>query len=196
MPVSDAVLNSFIGSADNFLSTQGDAITNVVDYLTGEGTDRFTYSRKNSEACWYDPTCSALSTLTPILIASPGQHTRALAISDSNSLVSSLFFEYRSSDLPNIYQAMNGSGGYNSTTAALLANDAFARTTAKAAKEVLDNVQRYGNIRQGDVQALAQIYASTKGSYTVGSLAGGNAGGSAGGTMGSIFDIIGNIFAT
>ena len=182
------------GAIDSFLNQYGSAIGRTVDYFTGEDKSKYVYREKNSDDCWYPPTCSALATLTPILITSPTEYNKSLAISDAQGVVASIFQEYRDTDLPQIYQAMNGSGGYNSTSAQLLANDAYARAVTKSAKEVLDNVSKYGNIRQGDVQALAQLYSSTKGSYTVGSIGGGASGGSAGGIFGSIAGIVGGIF--
>jgi hypothetical protein len=180
-------------SSDNFLDIYGNAIGTVVDYFTGGDRSRFAYREKNSDDCWYPPTCQALTTITPILITTPTEYNKALGISDAHDLVDSIFAEYRDTDLPQIYQSMNGSGGYNSTTAQLLANDAYARATAKAAKETLDNVAKYANIRQGDVQALSQLYAATKGSYSAGSLNGGSGSGF-GGVLGAIGGIIGGIF--
>jgi hypothetical protein len=186
MPASTSAL-------DDFLDQYGDALGNIVDYITGGNVSKFVYRQKNSDDCWYPPTCQALATLTPILITTPAEYNKALGISDAHDLVDSIFTEYKDADLPQIYQAMNGSGGYNATTAQLLANDAYARATAKAAKEVLDNVAKYANIRQGDVQALSQLYSATKGSYSVGSIGGGGGGG-LGGLLGSIVGIIGGIF--
>jgi hypothetical protein len=185
--------DSFFNSASSYLSQQGDSIGQLIDYFTGEDKSKFVYREKNSDDCWYPPSCQALSTITPILVTSAIEYTGAKAKADAAEVVSSIFFEYSNQDLPQIYQAMNGSGGYNSVTAQMLANDAFAKANQKAAKEVLDNIQRYGNVRQGDTQALAQLYSATKGSYQIGSL-GGQSGGSSGGSFGIIGDIIGGLF--
>lgn len=194
MSASDTSQSAFLSSAASFLGTQGDAIGEIVDYLTGEDKSKFVFREKNTDDCWYGPTCDAIGALTPILVTTASEYTRTRALTDADAVVRAIFSEYKDQELPPIYQAMNSSGGYNSPVAQLLANDAFARVVAKTTKEKLDNVQRYSNVRQGDVQSLAQIYASTRGSYTIGSLGAGNAGGTAGGSMGGLFDIIGNIF--
>lgn len=181
-------------SQTNFLNQVGGVIGDLVDYVTGEDKSKLVYREKNSDDCWYPPSCQALATITPILVTSPSEYTKTRATADAAQVVSAIFAEYSDQELPQIYQAMNGSGGYNATTAQLLANDAIARAMAKAAKETLDNVQRYGNIRQGDVQALAQLYSATKGSYSVGNLSNGQQGGSAGGLLQSVGGIIGSVF--
>lgn len=181
-------------SQTNFLNQVGGVIGDLVDYVTGEDKSKLVYREKNSDDCWYPPSCQALSTITPILVTSPTEYSRITAKADAMEVVSAIFAEYRDQEIPQIYQAMNGSGGYNSTTAQLLVNDAYSRVSAKAAKEVLDNVSKYGNVRQGDVQALAQLYSATKGSYSVGNLSNGQSGGSAGGLLNSVGGIIGSVF--
>jgi hypothetical protein len=187
------------GAIESFLDKYGGAIGNLVDHITGEDKSKYIYREKNSDECWYPPTCQALTTLTPILVTTPTEYNKTLGISDARDLVDSTFRDYRETDLPQIYQAMNGSGGYNSTTAQLLANDAYARASAKAAKDTLDNVSKYANIRQGDIQALSQLYSATRGSYTVNSIGGsgaGSMGGILGGLLGPVAGVIGGIFGS
>lgn len=180
-------------SQTNFLNQTTTIIGQAFDYFTSESPEAKRSAQKNSDDCWYPASCQALANITPILVTSPIEYTKLKATADAAEVVSAIFREYADQELPQIYQAMNGSGGYNATTAQLLANDAIARAMAKASKEVLDNVQRYGNIRQGDVQALAQLYSSTKSSYSIPSSSG-SSGGSGGDLFGGLGGIIGSVF--
>ena len=59
--------------------------------------------------------------------------------------------------MPQIHQAELGSGGYNSTTGQLLANDAFAATNTKAAATLLDTIIKYRGLEQQDYNMMSAL---------------------------------------
>ena len=73
-------------------------------------------------------------------------YTKSAAIADSQGLVKSIFDQYKQSDLPQIYQAQSSSGGYNSTAAQTLADNAFGQAVSKAQGAVLGNIKSYADI--------------------------------------------------
>lgn len=75
----------------------------------------------------------------------PG-YTKQDAIADSQGLVDSIFRQFRSTSLPQIYAAQGSAGAYNSTGAQLMANDAYADTVSKAQSAVLGNIKSYADI--------------------------------------------------
>ena len=75
-------------------------------------------------------------------------YTKAMAISDAQGAVSSVFDTFSKTVLPTIFSNMNKAGAYNSTTSQLMANDAFAAANTKAAGLVLDNIAKYATITQ------------------------------------------------
>lgn len=68
---------------------------------------------------------------------------RSRALQDVQGSIEALFQNFSQTALPQIGGAQRRTGGYNSTTAQLLANDAFARTTAQAAALTVDTINRY-----------------------------------------------------
>lgn len=186
---SDAFLNRIGGAITDYSGTIGD----LVDYVTGnEAPAIATYD--NSAACWYGPTCLALTTSIPILIGTTSDYNKITAQADANQLVNSIFLDYREEALPQIYQAQNGVSAWNSTTAQLLVNDAYAKTVSKAAGVVLDNIGKYGQIRTADIGAIAQLASATKQSKSSPSGGGGGGGGGDGGLFGGIAGIVGGLF--
>lgn len=91
------------------------------------------------------------------LAQSNSLYGKEAAINDSMGLINSIFKEYQNVALPNIHQAGINSGGYNSTTGQLLANDAYAATTNKAAATVLQAIKEYRGIEQQDYNVLAGL---------------------------------------
>jgi len=73
--------------------------------------------------------------------------SKAQAIKDSKGLVDNIFAEYRDQDLPQILEKQAVTGAYSSTGTQLLANDAYARTTAKASSAVLGAIASYADIQ-------------------------------------------------
>ena len=85
-------------------------------------------------------------------------YSKSAAIADSQGAIAELFRQYRNDSLPAIYQQQSNSGGYNSTTGQLLANDAFASTVSKGAALQLDTIQKYRTTQQNDFSALANLF--------------------------------------
>lgn len=95
--------------------------------------------------------------LADILSQTTSQYSKGSAIADSQGAVAEIFNQFKNSALPEIYQAQAGSGGYNSSTGQLLANDAFASANTKAASLVLDTINKYRGIQQQDYAGLANL---------------------------------------
>lgn len=74
-----------------------------------------------------------LGTATKDASAAGGQYSKDQAVADSQGLVANLFKQYSQVALPQILSKQGATQGYDSTTAQLLANDAFSSTIAKAA---------------------------------------------------------------
>lgn len=129
-------------------------------------TDTSGSSTENTTASKMDAASKAvLDALTQklggIVQAGPDQSfSKDAAIKDTTDLVKNIFTQFSSDTLPTIFSAAAGSGMYNSTAAANLANDAFAKTTAQAAGVVSDNIIKYAGLQQNqqqlDVNALLQ----------------------------------------
>lgn len=74
-------------------------------------------------------------------------YSKDQAVKDSKGLVDNIFAEYRDQDLPQILEKQGATGAYSSTGTQLLANDAYARTTAKASSAVLGAIASYADIQ-------------------------------------------------
>ena len=70
---------------------------------------------------------------------------RKQAISDVQGSIQNIFAEFSQTALPQIMTQQNRTGGYNSSTAQLLTNDAFARTVAKGSELTLSAINQYEN---------------------------------------------------
>lgn len=95
------------------------------------------------------------------LTESKNLYGKQAAMMDAQGAIRSIFDEYSKTSLPNIYNPELGSGGYNSTTGQLLANDAFAATNTKAAALLLDTIQKYRGIEQKDYEVMASLVKGT-----------------------------------
>lgn len=193
MTTSNATSDALANSQKSLLDSITPRIGDLINFATDNDTNRFVFREKNSDDCWYPAACSAITSIQPILLTSIGEHGKAIARADAADLVNNLFIEFADEELPKIYQAQNGSGGYNAITAQLLADDAYARTVNKAAALILDNISKYATIRQGDSQAIAQLFATTRGSYSVGAV-GQNSTQTNGDAFGDIIGILGSVF--
>lgn len=65
--------------------------------------------------------------------------------------------------LPQISNASKASGGYSSSTQQLLTNDLGARASAAGQQTLLDTIQKYAQIREGDINATTGAVAATTG---------------------------------
>lgn len=97
------------------------------------------------------------------LAQSATQYGKQAAIADTQGVVRSIFNDFQNTALPAIYQSEIGSGGYNATTGQLLANDAFASTTNKAAATILDTIMKYRQTEQNDFFNLARLVSAIPG---------------------------------
>lgn len=68
---------------------------------------------------------------------------RQNAIQDVQGSIEQIFTQMRESSLPQIMSAQTKTGGYNSSTAQLMANDAFSRAVAQGAALTTDAISRY-----------------------------------------------------
>lgn len=90
------------------------------------------------------------------------------AMADSKALAESMFDDWAEEYLPTLYSSMCKRGIYNSTTAQLLANDAFAEAMKDAMKAQLDFVKAYadiiaakGNVAVGAMNVSINSYQET-----------------------------------
>lgn len=90
------------------------------------------------------------------------------AVADAQGQVENIFNQYSRSTLPQIFQAGGNSGGYNSTTTQLLANDAFAQANTQAADAVLRNITNYAGIRNAQFDPLLRLLQIDSGGNFVG----------------------------
>ena len=95
------------------------------------------------------------------LAQSNALYGKQAAMTDAQGAIRSIFDEYSKTSLPTIYQAELGSGGYNSTTGQLMANDAFASANTKAASVLLDTIMKYRGIEQKDYEVMASLVKGT-----------------------------------
>lgn len=129
------------------------------------------------------------------LLAGNEDFSKNMAIADTQGQVNELFRTYANTSLPQIYQAENTSGGYNSATGQMMANDAFAQTVAKAQAQQLDTIKTYRALQQGDFSTLAQLVGSIKGTNpAVNAQAAAARGELLGGLAGSAISGLGTIF--
>lgn len=89
------------------------------------------------------------------------RYSKQAAIRDSKGIVDSIFADYADTALPQILERQGQSGGYSSTGTQLLANDAYARTTAKASEVIMSAIQGYAATqnqkRQTGIQGLGTV---------------------------------------
>lgn len=85
-----------------------------------------------------------------------GDFSQGAADADSAKLMEGLFKQILEGNLPGINGAEAASGGYNSTTAALMRNDLRARMAAEGAKVNVQLKNQYANNRNAQVNSLIQ----------------------------------------
>lgn len=139
----------------------------VIAYFMSKKPEDYTYAVRNTEDCWYPPTCAVMTELVPRLTKKDLEYSKETAIADASSAINTIFTEFKDDTLAQVYQPECIANGYNSTTMQLLVNNAYAKTVSEGAKIQLDNIQRYAGIRVNDLQVMAQLIGSIKGSLTV-----------------------------
>ena len=88
------------------------------------------------------------------------EFSKSTAFSDADSLMADLFEAHRETDLPKIYNRECQAGLYNSTSAQLMANDAYARKVSEAARLKIDTAKAYAEVETGRAQPLAAAIAA------------------------------------
>lgn len=119
-----------------------------------------------------------------ILSQTASQFGKANAIADSQGAIQNIFDEFSKTALPSIYQSEVGSGGYNGTTSQLMANDAFAQTTNKAAALMMDTIMKYRTSQQNDYNTFGGLGRSVPNAPAQPSAAKGGGGGGLGSLIG------------
>lgn len=80
-------------------------------------------------------------------------YSKDSAFKDSDAILAQIFRDFKEQSLPQIYQAQANSGGYNSATGQMLANDAFARAVSQGQAAKLKAASDYGQVQAGQVNA-------------------------------------------
>ena len=165
----------------------------VLDLFNAQDTSKQVQGKPNSHECWYKPSCDTLAESVSSLITKTGgstyvEHSTEKAKQFAKTLTTAVFDEFRATDMAKLYGVQASANAYNSTSAQLLANHAFNNLVIKAAGLNLEAIVKYGTVRGSDAQALANLFAATKGSYTVQTTAAPASG--AGNALGGVADII------
>ena len=147
-----------------------EALVPIIAYLMAKDPEDYTYAIRNSEDCWYPPTCAIMTDLVPRLTNKDLEYDKTNAIADAQDTVNNIFDTFKDESLVQVYQPECIANGYNSTTMQLLANNAYAKTVSEGAKVVLDNIQRYAGIRVSDLQVMSQLVGAIRNSKTVGDI--------------------------
>ena len=147
-----------------------EALVPIIAYLMAKEPEDYTYAIRNSEDCWYPPTCAIMTDLVPRLTSKDLEYDKTNAIADAQATVNNIFDTFKDELLVQVYQPECIANGYNSTTMQLLVNNAYAKTVSEGAKVVLDNIQRYAGIRVSDLQVMSQLIGAIRNSKTVGDI--------------------------
>ena len=147
-----------------------EALVPIIAYLMAKDPEDYTYAIRNSEDCWYPPTCAVMTDLIPRLTNKDIEYSKDTAIADAQDTVNNVFEQFKDEALVQVYHPQCIANGYNSTTMQLLANNAYAKTVSEGAKVVLDNIQRYAGIRVSDLQVMSQLIGAIRNSKTVGDI--------------------------
>lgn len=147
-----------------------EALVPIIAYLMAKDPEDYTYAIRNSEDCWYPPTCAIMTDLVPRLTSKDLEYDKTNAIADAKDTVNNIFDTFKDEALVQVYQPECIANGYNSTTMQLMVNNAYAKTVSEGAKVVLDNIQRYAGIRVSDLQVMSQLIGAIRNSKTVGDI--------------------------
>ena len=147
-----------------------EALVPIIAYLMSKDPEDSTYAIRNSEDCWYPPTCAIMTDLIPRLTNKDLEYDKTNAIADAKDTVNNIFDTFKDEALVQVYQPECIANGYNSTTMQLMVNNAYAKTVSEGAKVVLENVQRYAGIRVSDLQVMSQLIGAIRNSKTVGDI--------------------------
>lgn len=97
-----------------------------------------------------------------------GALSKETAIAENRARAESMFDDWAEEYLPTLYSSLCKRGIYNSTTAQLLANDAFAEALKDALKTEIDRINAYadalakkGNVANGAMTVSVNSYQQT-----------------------------------
>ena len=147
-----------------------EALVPMIAYFLAKSPEDYTYAVRNSEDCWYPPTCTVMTELIPRLTNKDLEYDKVNAVADADAAINTLFTQFKDDSLAQVYQPQCIVNGYNSTTMQLLVNNAYAKTVSEGAKIRLDNIQRYAGIRVNDLQVMSQLIGAIRNSKTVGDI--------------------------
>lgn len=118
------------------------ALLNFMNSLFGTNNSSVTSSEPGGDA-------KELVTqfLTQLLPELDGRYSPEAAQRDSQGVVDRIMRQYREGN-PSIFGASSAAGAYDSTTAKLLSNDAFARAVSQSSDTVLKTQDQYARLRQ------------------------------------------------
>lgn len=138
---------------------KGDGIKGVGDFFAGVAQAYRELSRHTAfaESHLTDAQKAQVQTWVDTALArfQSVEFAKSSAFSDADSLMDELFTRYRETDLPQIYSRDCQAGLYNSTSSQLMANDAYTRKVAEAARMKIDTAKAYAEIETGRAQPLA-----------------------------------------
>ena len=155
----------------NSSSASGSASSSNVDWGKLIGAAGSLYANRGSGGSKPSPELqAALVALMQDSTTNRAQFSKDAASKDSEASVAALFRDFKNTALPKIYGAQTGSGGYNSTGAQLLANDAYGSAVAKAAELKLKTISEYERNKNMQLEQLAKLLG-TQGATTKGATA-------------------------
>lgn len=147
------------------------ALVPIIAWFMQREPEDYTYAIRNTEDCWYAPTCAIMTDLVPRLALTNELYSKDTAAADSAASTQAIFDEFKDTALAKVYFPQCIANGYNATTAQLLANAAYAKTVSEANKNKLDWTTRYAGIRVQDLNVMSQLIQAIKNSKTVGNIA-------------------------
>lgn len=153
---------------DNASASFLETLVPIIAWIMAKKPNDYTFQVRNTDDCWYPPTCKVMTELIPRLTNKDLEYSKDAAKADTDDAVKSIFDGFKDSTLPSIYYPQCIANAYNSTTMQLLADNAYAKTVAEAAKVKLDMVTKYAGIRVNDLQVMAQLIQAIKGSINAG----------------------------
>lgn len=159
-----------MSTSDTASGTFLEALVPIIIWFMNKDAEDYAYAKRNSDDCWYPPTCKVMTELIPELQKSNAIYSKATALTDSKDAVDSIFDEFKDTALADVYKPQCIANGYNSTTMQLLANNAYAKTVVSAAKFQLDTIASYAGIRVNDLQVMAQLISAIKNSLDTGNI--------------------------
>lgn len=105
-----------------------------------------------------------------------GQYSKQSAIEDTHTALKHQAMDALQQVMPSIAGVQTNSGAYNTTTKALLQNDAYSRIVGQLANTQLQTIKDYAAIEQGDINAFSNATKANTSISSSGSSKGGGSG--------------------